>query len=112
MIQKVFAIWDVKGLCFGQPFYQAEIGSAIRLYSDLVNEPQSFINKHPSDYILFEIGTWDDNKGVFTNSDKHNHLGLASDYISRKPATASQNVVQSLLEKPLATTAEVNGGSL
>lgn len=112
MIQKVFGIWDVKSLTFGQPYFMLTVPAAIRAFSDLSNDPQSSINKHPTDYILFEIGSYDGNTGKFTNLDKHSHLGLAAEYIEQKKQTSAERVVANLLEKPMATTAEVNGGAL
>lgn len=60
MILKVFAVRDMKAEAFLQPFYSPSVGSALRAYADAVNDKNCPFNKHPGDYVLFEIGTYDD----------------------------------------------------
>lgn len=60
MILKVFAVRDTKAQAFLQPFYSPSVGSALRAFSDAVNDGQCPFNKHPEDYILYEIGSYDD----------------------------------------------------
>jgi len=52
---------------FGQPFFVARIGQAIRSFSDEVNSPSSdsAIAKHPEDFDLYELGAFDDETATF-----------------------------------------------
>ena len=52
---------------FGQPFFVARVGQAIRSFSDEVNSPNSdsAIAKHPEDFDLYELGLFDDETGTF-----------------------------------------------
>lgn len=63
-MMKVFSVYDLKACAYLQPFFSGNAGSAIRAFEDAVEDPKSPIAKHPSDYQLFELGTWDDNSGA------------------------------------------------
>lgn len=56
----VYSIYDEKALCYGLPFFQKTDGIALRLFNDLVNDPDSSLYKHPSDYKLYRIGEYDE----------------------------------------------------
>lgn len=65
MILRAFSIHDVKAETFTPPFYQNTDGQATRVFQDLVNNPDHGIGKHPQDYTIFMVGTFDDNTGHF-----------------------------------------------
>lgn len=50
---------------FGVPMFFASRGSAIRAFTDEAVRAESAIAKHPSDYELFYLGTWDDGVSDF-----------------------------------------------
>lgn len=85
MTFKVFALRDTKSKTYAPPFYMQSTGAAVRAFADLVNDPQSFPSKHPSDFILFEIGKWEDDTGHFENYKEPTHLGVGSEYKIGKP---------------------------
>lgn len=60
MKHKIFSIFDVKASAYLPPFYMPETAMAIRVFSDCVNSKDHQFGKHPGDYTLFEVGTWDD----------------------------------------------------
>lgn len=64
MILKVFAVRDLKANAFLQPFVSNSNGAAMRTFGDACGEPQSVFYKHPEDFMLFEIGSYDDNAGL------------------------------------------------
>lgn len=63
----VFCVKDRLADVFGQPFQQANRASAIRAFSDSVNAvgDTNMLNKHPDDFDLYELGTFDDNSGMY-----------------------------------------------
>lgn len=87
MITKAFAIYDTKGHMYGTPFFMPQAGMAIRAFMDLVNDRQSSVNKHPSDYILYEIGTFDDNTAEFGSKIPPTQLGNAADFVDVRGAS-------------------------
>lgn len=86
MILKVFAVRDTKAQAFLQPFYSPSVGSAMRAFSDAVNDKSCPFNKHPEDYLLYEIGTYDDSTAVLSPLDVVRLQVAASDLLELKPA--------------------------
>lgn len=66
MILKIFAVFDSKMAQFGQPFFDQNEGSAIRNFSDAVNDgsnPHNMWHKHPEDFSLFYLGDFASDNG-------------------------------------------------
>lgn len=63
MIYHAYSIFDRKALVYHRPFFDVSDGSAVRSLSDNCNDPESAIGRHPGDYVLFRVGTYDDQKG-------------------------------------------------
>ena len=60
---EIFTIHDVKAAVYNRPQFMINKAMAIRTFGDLVNDnhgDNNEISKHPEDYTLFHIGTWDD----------------------------------------------------
>lgn len=81
MILKVFSILDVKADSFVNLFTFSTNGQAIRAFKDLVNDERSTISKHPGDYRLSCVGTFDDSTGVLSAVPAPESLGFGSDYV-------------------------------
>lgn len=98
MIRKVFAIFDSKGKVFSNPYFFNEEGEILREFIDLANDPQSKVNKHPEDYILFKIGSYDDTTGSLEAVIPPLNLGVASAYIrvSQAPLPINPALVDSV----------------
>lgn len=65
----IFAVRDRMADVFGSPFMQASKNMAIRTFSDSVNavgDTGGLISKHPDDFDLYQLGTWDDNTGLYS----------------------------------------------
>lgn len=64
---------DLKALTWTQPHAVNNKAAAIREFEQLVNDSQpTLVSQHPSDFDLFEIGSWDADTGSivgFTSSD-------------------------------------------
>lgn len=68
---KVFAVRDQKAESFvQQPFFCLQTGQAVRGFIDAVNDKQTEIYAHPSDYELFEIGEFDQETGFLIPREK------------------------------------------
>lgn len=86
MITKAFSIYDSKAMVFNVPFFQVTTPAAMRSFSDLVNDPKSNVYRHPGDYVLYEIGEFDDEKGAMIKYSEHKHLGIASQFKEVQPS--------------------------
>jgi len=85
MILKVFAVRDMKAQAFLQPFYSPSLGSALRAFGDAVGDVSCPFSKHPEDYVLYEIGAYDDNSGDLESLSPVKLLGCASDFVRVVP---------------------------
>jgi len=56
---QAFAILDVKAAAYGLPFFLDTVGIALRSFSDVCADQRSVISKHPQDYSMYHIGTFD-----------------------------------------------------
>lgn len=65
MILRAYSIYDIKALQYHPPFFQLTDQAAIRSVRDLVNDLGSTVGRHPSDFKLFCVGTYDDANAHF-----------------------------------------------
>lgn len=63
MITNAYTIYDRKALVYGVPFFAATDGLALRMLADAANDPSTQLFKHPSDFVLYRCGAYDDNSG-------------------------------------------------
>lgn len=83
MILNVYAIHDAAINAYSQPFYSHTNGSALRAFSDHVNDANSGPNKHPQDYSLFHLGTFDDQTGALSPATP-TRIGTATEYKTKE----------------------------
>lgn len=71
MVQIVVSVRDSASGLFGRPVFVVSRGQAIRSFQDEVQrvDPQNDMNRHPSDFELFELARFDDNSGRFVGND-------------------------------------------
>lgn len=67
----VVAVRDRASDVFGSPYFVVSVGAAVRSFGDEINreDAQNPCYKHPEDYDLFLLGSYDDNIGKFVNTD-------------------------------------------
>mgnify|MGYP000426986884 CR=1 FL=1 len=81
MQKKVYSIHDTKAEAFIQPFFAPTDGLALRMFEDNVNNKDSQLNMHPEDFNLYQVGQWDDNKGLIEPETPPKHIGTAIEYL-------------------------------
>lgn len=79
----VYTIRDAKVGAYAQPYFSPTHGSAIRAFADHVNETGTAANKHPEDFSLYVISTYDDQAGTIDGHPPQ-HLGEAAEYLNNK----------------------------
>jgi hypothetical protein len=90
----MYVIYDVKAKFYNKPFYMQNDSIAIRAFNDLANDPQTDVFKHPTDFILFNIGVYDDETASI---EAHDPLVLARAHELKEEApTVSENVQTTL----------------
>jgi len=81
MLFTVFSIYDSAIKTWLPPLYARNNGEMIRNFSDAIQDPQSKLAKHPQDYVLFELGSFDDDKCVFSLHKAPVRLCMAMDFV-------------------------------
>ena len=74
MILNAYTIFDTKSLVFNTPFFTHTDGAATRMCADLVGDTNTSVGRHPADYVLYQIGTYDDHLGKLTPLDIRKHI--------------------------------------
>lgn len=87
MIHQIFTVYDAAAEAFLQPFFAPTIGSAIRMFSDICEQPDHQFAKHPEDYTLFHIGVYDDSSADIEKMRAPVKLGSALELTS-KPSSS------------------------
>lgn len=85
MITKIFSVFDSKAEVFSPPFFAQTKGLALRSFTDLVNDPKTTVHQYPADFTMFELGEFDDVKGVVTAHKTPISMGLAQEF--KRPET-------------------------
>lgn len=64
MIQNIFSIFDEKAKAFLPPILLPHVGQMEREFKDAVNDITTAFYRHPEDYTLFKLGTFDNETGM------------------------------------------------
>jgi len=64
MIINLYAIYDSKAEAYLMPFFMQNDGILHRTALDTLQDPSSLFAKHPEDYIMYHLGTYDDQSGL------------------------------------------------
>lgn len=77
----LFAVYDLKAKHFWPPYVSVTAATGIREFGDLVASERTPLGKHPEDYVLYQVGTFDDVQGV-VESQKHVPMAKATEFAS------------------------------
>lgn len=85
MLFSVFSIYDSAVQTWLPPLFARNKGEMLRNFADGVQDPKSQLARHPGDYSLFEIGTFDDAKCKFSLLEAPIRLCMAMDFVKETP---------------------------
>ena len=71
----IYSVYDKAVNAFLQPFYARSTGEAIRSFTELANDTNTNVARHPTDFVLFGLGAFDDNSGIFVSHEPMRLLG-------------------------------------
>lgn len=77
----VFSVYDSAAKFYSDPFFALTKGQALRDFVTACNDPKTYLNQHPSDYTLFELGSFDELTGNFSMHLTPVSLGKAVEFI-------------------------------
>jgi hypothetical protein len=62
----LYSIYDAKAEAFMMPFSATNDGFATRMLLDSASDPATSLYKHPEDFSLFRLASYEENTGVIT----------------------------------------------
>jgi len=77
MKKSLFCVLDLKSQVYGNIFTSVNAATALRDFQSASNDPNSDLCKYPEDFILYELGTYDDAQGLVEIYEVKTHLGNA-----------------------------------
>jgi len=99
----VYSVFDSKAAVFANPFYMANDAVALRGFAGAVNSPESMLYKHPEDYSLYRLGTFDDSVGLLVAEAQPVVMATASSCIKMvmptTPAISPIEAAEKMAEK-------------
>jgi len=63
---RIYTIYDTKAEHYGNPVFVRTDAEARRGFGQVAVDRQTEIGRHPEDFILYRIGTWDAETGRIT----------------------------------------------
>lgn len=91
MRTNAYSIFDTKGLTYSNPFYAPTHGAALRIVKDAANDANSSLGRHPADYVLYCVGSYDDSIGLFMPLEPKEHVIDVVALINDTPADLFSN---------------------
>lgn len=64
MVQIMMSAYDEKAQVYLPPFCCKTEGEGRRMFGDAVQEPGSVLSRHPSDFSLYIVGSFNDSSGA------------------------------------------------
>ena len=83
----LFTIYDEKAEVFLPPFFVPTIGIATRAFVDCINSDDHQFGKHPSDYTLFQLGSFDDSNAELEHLPKKS-IGNGVEFVNPEHTSA------------------------
>lgn len=82
MILTVVAIYDLAADAYMRPWFAQTPALAMRAFMDEAKRAaeDNPLYKHPDDHALYELGTWDDSTGKFTQLEVPHRLMSGSQF--------------------------------
>lgn len=74
MIVQAYSLYDRKALRYHAPFFAVTDGEAIRSCSDLVQDTNTTVGRHPNDYVLYCVGSYRDDDGHLKAQEPLRHV--------------------------------------
>lgn len=81
MMMRIFSVYDSKANAYGSPFFMPNQAMALRSFAAAALDKNSGIGQFPTDFTLFEIGTFDDSGGLIQPIEPFINHGLAASFI-------------------------------
>lgn len=81
------AAFDQKARVYLTPFYVTHIAVGVRAFSDAAKLPDHQVCKHPEDFTLYHLGSFNDETADYSPFAHPINLGTALNYLTVNPLT-------------------------
>lgn len=82
---QMYTVYDAAVKAFLQPFFARSHGEALRSFQDAFEDEKHQFSRHPHDFSLFFVGTFDDGNADFDKPLAPEKLLSGGDVIGKKP---------------------------
>lgn len=76
MIRNIYSMYDSAIKAYMQPIFAESTGGLLRQLTDILKDREHAFSKHPEDYTLFQLGTYDENTATFTTNPPQKIVGM------------------------------------
>lgn len=99
-----YSVYDNKALVYGLPFFGVTDGFAVRAFTELANDLNTTVGRHPSDFSLFCVGSYEDQTGALVPLSPLRHVIDANSVLTVQPRLP--------LDRPGGPVGQLNGEAL
>lgn len=93
---QAFSVYDEKAQSYNLPFFYPQINLAVRALTDSLQNPDSIVARHPEDFTLYHIGTFNDLTGKMES------------FVEPRPVCRATEIINSMKITP--KTEEIHNG--
>lgn len=76
----MFAVFDKKSETYNLPFFMGHLSEALRAFSDLCQDAQTVLYRHPEDFKLVMLGKFDQKTGRLDQGEELQTLAHADEF--------------------------------
>lgn len=103
-----YSLYDRKTLVYHNPFFALTDSAASRIVADIVGDQNTSVGRHPGDYVLYRVGTYDDGLGLMLPETPIQHVIDAAGLVR---VDRPGDLFADLTEATATTVKALNGGS-
>lgn len=93
----LYSVYDAAMQLYMAPFAAHNNGHALRMFVDTVNNPESMFYKHPDDFTLDHIGTFDEKTGEIAGSPVR--IAKATDWVNASAHVKQLDIEEAIKRK-------------
>lgn len=104
---RAFTVYDSKAEAYKEPVFLQTKGLFLRAVVDAAQKEGHDFNRYAEDYHLFEIGTWDEQKGIMKMHEVRETLGCVLEFLQDSRTSKTDRSDSRPLESIKETSEEV-----
>ncbi len=87
---EIFSVYDSKAGAFIVPFFLPNVAMAVRSIRDAGIDREHMFGRHPEDYTLYHVGTFDDHSSEFTQVLPIKVVGIVSQIVEEYAVSSQE----------------------